>query len=62
MKMLFYCIRSEKANNIPDNNFNKFEGTFLIFATSTPIVLTSAITLPCKAERFPYYCLTLHNK
>jgi len=31
-KMSFYCIRGEKADNIPDNNFNKFKHTFIIFS------------------------------
>jgi len=29
--MPFYDIRGEKADNNPDNNFNKFKHTFVIF-------------------------------
>jgi len=30
-KMPVYCIRSEKASNVPVDNFNKFKRTFAIF-------------------------------
>jgi len=32
-KMPFYCIRGEKGDNIPHDNFNKLKCTFAIFGS-----------------------------